>query len=179
MKSNIIKLLIIVLLTSFGLNLVLLYKLEVRASPAKDIIPVKSVTSFGPLKLGAISPVLPGHPTITPYKHVPDNAKFYVYVMQKDFGICAYAYCGMNGVIVECMDGWLSNIWEQDADMVGLDYNEVKQGKTSLVLVANKDSRLIGIYPNHDVRDLPAILRTHRNLSDTTDECLYAHMSNF
>ena len=179
-------LLILLLFISIGFNVFLFRELQhlqltqpyLRNETENDDKQIESVSQFGPIKTGDISPVLPGHPTILPYGNVYENMKFYAYVMQKDFGICAYSDCGMSGVLVACMDGWLSNIWEQDASLVGLDYADVKSGKSSLVLIANKDSKLIGIYPNATVKDLPKILRGYPQLTDNMNECYQAHMPN-
>jgi hypothetical protein len=43
----------------------------------------------------------------------------------------------------------------------GLDEVEVKSGRQSLVVVANRAKRIIGIYPNSGMRELYSILQSH------------------
>lgn len=104
------------------------------------------------------------------------GSKFYVYLVQKDIGWCVVGNCGMSGALVECMGGWFaSEIVIPSDEGFGLTREEVDAGK-SIVVVANKDQKIVGIYPNYTIQQVPYILRNHRNLSDKFDFCYKTQM---
>lgn len=122
------------------------------------------VTEFGPLKLGERAPMGPGDGTFYPYRWIP-KSKFYMYVVQKDLRDCIFDDCHPYGKFIEQNGGWLEGIsikQPDTADMFGLERDEVLEGKSSIVVVADGNSRLIGIYPNKTVNDLSLILRRLR-----------------
>ena len=123
--------------------------------------PVK-VAKFGPLRIGGPSPVQPGDPTAYPHKFTP-RAKFYVLVVAKGLPtMCTFEDCGPEGTLVESLGGWITGDDQNETiHLVGLDQTEVKQGRQSLVVIAGKSRRIIGIYPNSLARDLPFILKAH------------------
>ena len=117
----------------------------------------------------------PGDMAIEPYKQIPES-QFYVYAMQKDLPPCAYEDCGMSGALVACMGGWVSNAWKQDAPEFGLNELEVEAGKASVVIVADKDSKIVGIYPHRTTHNIPSILKNHPELSDALKGCYDYHV---
>jgi hypothetical protein len=121
-----------------------------------------SVAAFGPYRLGDPSPVRPGDPTAYPHKITP-KAKFYVLVVEKGIPtMCTFEDCGAEGAVVEAMGGWITGDDQlETVGNAGLDQVEVTSGRQSLVVVANRARRIIGIYPNSGMRDLYSILQRH------------------
>ena len=121
-----------------------------------------NVAKFGPLRIGGPSPVQPGDPTAYPHKFTP-RAKFYVLVVAKGLPtMCTFEDCGPEGTLVESLGGWITGDDQSETiHLAGLDETEVKKGRQSLVVIANKSRRIIGIYPNSLARDLPFILKAH------------------
>lgn len=121
-----------------------------------------SVTSFGPLQIGGPSPVQPGDPTAYPHKVTP-RAKFYVLVVAKGLPtMCTFEDCGSEGTLVESLGGWITGDAQNETiHLAGLDQTEVMQGRQSIIVVSDKSRRIVGIYPNYLMRDLPFILKAH------------------
>jgi hypothetical protein len=120
------------------------------------------VVSFGPLRLGGSSPIQPGDPTAYPHKVTP-RAKFYVLVVAKGLPtMCTFEDCGTEGYLVESLGGWITGDTQGETiALVGLDEVEVKRGRQSIVVISDSSTRIVGIYPNYRMRDLPSILRSH------------------
>jgi len=127
----------------------------------------RGVSEFGPLKLGYTAPFGPGDPTAHPYKTVPVS-KFYVFVVaSKVPTMCTFEECGVGGDVVERMGGWITGDEQaESALMVGLSESKVRQGEQSIIVVADKNSRIIGIYPNRTMNDLLAILKLHPEIGE-------------
>jgi hypothetical protein len=125
------------------------------------------VVELGSLKLGELAPYKPGDPTAGPFVKIP-LSKFYIYVVEKKLPtMCVFEDCGLHGEIVECLGGWLSGSAQgEDIEAFGLDENLVSQGKSSVVVVANQDSKIVGIYPNYTMQNIPEILKRHVDLID-------------
>lgn len=125
------------------------------------------VTEFGPLKVGKRAPFGPGDPTSHPYKFIPVS-NFYIYVVARKLStMCVFDDCGVNGDVVERMGGWLTGDEQaESAEMVGLDQSKVLSGEDSMIVVADKNVRIIGIYPNHKMIDLLTILKRHPELGE-------------
>lgn len=122
------------------------------------------VRTFGQLKLGGENPGGLGSYTFAPERHIPVS-KFYITVVQKDFS-CVFLYCAPEGDKIQSAGGWLQG---EDTDqptirdIFGLEENpEV----ASIVVVADHNDKMVGIYPNKNVRDLSSILETHSRLID-------------
>lgn len=118
-----------------------------------------SVNSFGPLKIGGVSPIQPGDPTAYPHKVTP-RAKFYVLIVERGLPtMCTFDDCGPEGALVAQLGGWVTGDAQNETiHLAGLDQTEVKAGRQSIVVVSDKTTRIVGIYPNSRMRDLPAIL---------------------
>lgn len=132
-----------------------------------------SVKSFGPLRIGDEVPVVGEY--IPEYKSFYNlKYKFYIYAMEKHMSFCALGDCGMSGVLVDCLGGWLSGegiSGDGGATDYGLSEKDVDAGKSSMIIVADKNKKIVGIYPNYRIRNIPYILKNHRNLSDGFDFC--------
>ena len=123
------------------------------------------VKEFGPLKLGGKSLIKPGDNTEHPYKITP-RANFYVYVVAKSVPpMCAYHDCGIEGIIVKYVGGWITGgAQADDAYDVGLDDVEVANGKYAMTVIADKTLKIVGIYPGCNMRSLPRVLERHHDL---------------
>lgn len=120
------------------------------------------VSSFGPLQIGGPSPVRPGDPTAYPHRITP-RAKFYVLVVAKGLPtMCTFEDCGPEGELVEALGGWITGDAQNETiQLAGLEQTEVKQGRQSLVVISDRSRRIVGIYPNSLMSDLPSILEAH------------------
>lgn len=104
------------------------------------------------------------------------GSKFYVYLVQKGVDWCVAENCGMSGALVACMGGWFAGeSTELSSSEYGLTKDEVEAGK-SIIVVADKDQNIVGIYPNYTIQQVPYILRNHRNLSDKFNACYKTQM---
>lgn len=135
----------------------------------------RSSRSFGPLTLGGPTVLKIGDGASAPYYSIWES-RFYVYVIQKDMDYCAFENCGAGGLLVRCMEGWISADVAAAADEYGLKESDVRSGKASMVVVADKDQKIVGIYPNRTIQNVPYILKNHRNLSDRFDLCYNLEM---
>ena len=124
--------------------------------------PPAGVTKFGPLKVGGPSPVQPGDPTAYPHRVTP-SAKFYVLVVAKGLPtMCTFEDCGPEGELVEALGGWITGDTQNETiHLAGLEQTEVKQGRQSIVIISDKEKKIVGIYLNSQMSDLPSILRLH------------------
>lgn len=121
-----------------------------------------SVSSFGTLQVGGPSPVRPGDPTAYPHRVTP-RAKFYVLVVAKGLPtMCTFEDCGPEGELVEALGGWITGDAQNETiHLAGLNQTEVKNGRQSLVVISDRTLRIVGIYPNSQMIDLPTILEAH------------------
>ena len=144
------------------------------------LISSRKITEYGPLKLGETAPFKPGDQTSYPYRTI-QQSRFYVYVVQKGLPTdCVFEECGMSGVLVDCMGGWLSGDEQAEtAERFGLDIEKVRAGKSSMVVVADKDSKIVGMYPNRTTHNLPTILQKHPELSDSLETCFDFHLPHW
>ncbi|MGK5091668.1 hypothetical protein WDW89_06575 [Deltaproteobacteria bacterium TL4] len=123
------------------------------------------IKEFGSLKLGGPAPYKPGN-SVAYYSGKIPQAKFYIYVLEKDLlPACALDDCGDHGGIVECLGGWLSGSdTEQPMDMEA--FGLVEGDVDSIIVVADQNSKIVGIYPNYTMQNLPQILKRHIDLID-------------
>ena len=116
-----------------------------------------------------------GTPTVwaSPYRTVPESP-FYVYAIGNEH-MCIGSDCGIGGYFVECLHGWLSGekIITEEFDY-GLRDAGVDIEKLKIITIANKDAKIVGIYPGASIRNLPYIMQNHRNLvpNEVFKECL-------
>lgn len=142
------------------------------------VITSRPVTKFGPLKLGQQSPFGPGDGASFPYQVVPSST-FYIFSAYKGLPTdCVFEECGMSGLLVECVGGWLSGAGVPEyTDMLGLNEEAVARGD-SMVIVADKDLKIVGIYPGYTINNIPTILKKHKNLFEpkALEWCFDHHM---
>lgn len=99
---------------------------------------------------------------------------FYIYALG-DESLCLNSDCGIGGYFIQCLGGWLSG-YSYDVGDVG-DYgfrdSGIDIGKQTVITVADKDGKIVGIYPGARIVNLPYIMRNHKNLvpEDTFRGC--------
>jgi len=130
---------------------------------------LESVEEFGHLHIGGKAPQ---GVVLRPLVSHPD-AKFYVFFHRMGFGICNNIDCApLEGRVIQCMEGWLAGDDQpESSDDVGLLSEDVKNGMASLVVISDKDSRIIGIYPNHTEADIIPILTQFPEYKESLVEC--------
>lgn len=133
----------------------------------------ENVDEFGPLHIGGTAPN--GFGQIAPFegREIP-KLNFYVYVHRRGLSLCEYDGCSVvEGKVIACMGGWLSGDGRTEvSDLVGLDSSEVAQGRASIVVISDGDSKIIGIYPNHTEGDILPILSQFPEYGGTLNECI-------
>ncbi|OGH88790.1 MAG: hypothetical protein A3J93_01730 [Candidatus Magasanikbacteria bacterium RIFOXYC2_FULL_42_28] len=101
-----------------------------------------------------------------PDDHVPISS-FYVRAFG-DESFCIGAMCGIGGYFIDCLGGWISAY--RQAQMldgnIDLSIADVASGKERVITIADANGKIVGIYPGSRVRNLPFILRNHRDLID-------------
>ena len=99
-----------------------------------------------------------------PYNRVFEESEFFVYSLG-DEAMCISDDCGMGGYFVGCLGGWISGYKDVgEVSDYGLRDAGVDIDKQKVITIADKDARIVGIYPGARIRNLPYILRKHRNL---------------
>lgn len=123
------------------------------------------VKQYKTITLGMQAAQGAGTPTVwaPPFETVPESL-FYVYAIG-DEHMCIGSDCGMGGHFVECIGGWLAGekIITEEFDYglrdIGVDVKNLR-----IITIADKDAKIIGIYPGARIKNLPYIMRNHRNL---------------
>ena len=98
-----------------------------------------------------------------PEDKVPES-DFYVYSLG-DEGMCIGASCGIGGYFVECIGGYLAGekVRTEEFDYGLLDAG-VPREDIKIITIADKEGKVVGIYPGARIRNLPYIMRNHRDL---------------
>ncbi len=126
-----------------------------------------SVNQYKGITLGMDAPEKGDDHTVwaPPDDSVP-TSDFYVYALG-DESLCIGGMCGIGGYFVDCLGGWISGERQlaSEEDYYGLDSGNVMEGKERVITVANADGKVVGIYPGAYIRNLPYILRNHRDLA--------------
>lgn len=133
-----------------------------------------SVKQYKTIVLGMRAAQGAGDQTVwaPPYRTVPAS-DFYVYSIG-DEHMCIGSDCGIGGYFVECLGGWLTGekIITDEFDY-GLSDAGVNMEKFKIITIADKNAKITGIYPGASIRNLPYILRNHRDLApdDVFENC--------
>ena len=99
-----------------------------------------------------------------PYNRVPEESVFFVYSLG-DENMCIRSDCGIGGYFVECLGGWISGYRDfGEVSDYGLRDVGVDIDKQKVITIADKNAKIVGIYPGASIRNLPYILRNHRDL---------------
>lgn len=92
------------------------------------------------------------------------KSDFYVYSIG-DEDMCIGSSCGIGGYFIECLGGYIAGekIRTEEFDYglrdIGEDINKLK-----IITIADKEGKIVGIYPGARIRNLPYIMRNHQNL---------------
>lgn len=121
------------------------------------------VREFGSLQLGGDVPLGPGDYTFAPEMQIPQS-KFYINIAQKGLW-CVFEECSPEGEKIAALGGWLQSEDTTDEpeimEIFGLDDNV---DITSIIVVGNREARIVGIYPGKRIEDLPSVLRMHQDI---------------
>ena len=101
------------------------------------------------------------------------ESKFYVYSLG-DETMCINSSCGAGAYFAECLGGWISGYKDiGDVADYGLREAGVDINKQKIITIADKDAKIVGIYPGAGIKNLPYIMRNHRDLvpKGTFDIC--------
>jgi hypothetical protein len=102
----------------------------------------KTITLGMPAAQGADTPTV----WAPPYDFVPESS-FYVYALG-DEPMCLGSDCGTGGHFVECLGGWLAGeIVRTEEFDYGLSEAGVDMSKQKIITIADKDAKIVGIYP--------------------------------
>jgi hypothetical protein len=102
------------------------------------------------------------------------ESDFYVYSLG-DETMCIESDCGIGGYFIECLGGWISGYKDiGDVDDYGLRDAGINIDKQKIITIADKNAKIVGIYPGASIRNLPYIMINHRNLvpDDVFNGCL-------
>lgn len=129
---------------------------------------INGVDKFGPFRLGGKIPLGPGDGTFAPFKEIPES-KFYIFIAKKNFW-CINEDCGPEGSLVKTMGGWLAGERINDGEtslIFGFDQEfGLRDKHQSVIVVGDQNEKIVGIYPDKDMKDLIVILKQHPNLAD-------------
>lgn len=123
-----------------------------------------NVKQYETIKLGMPAAEGAGTKTIwhPPFDIVPESL-FYVYVIN-DVPKCVGSTCDFGGKFIDCLGGWISayQIVTEEFDYGLRDAGA--EMKKSVITIADKNAKIVGIYPGARIRNLPYIMRNHHNL---------------
>jgi len=98
------------------------------------------------------------------YHNVPEESAFFVYSLG-DKTKCILSDCGIGGYFIECLSGWISGYKDiGEVSDYGLRDAGVDVKNLKIITIADKDAKIVGIYPGASIRNLPYIMQNHRNL---------------
>lgn len=101
-----------------------------------------------------------------PDDKVPES-DFYVYAFG-DESMCIGSSCGMGAYFIDCLGGWISGdgYGAGEVNDYGLRDAGIDIGDQTIITIADKEGKVVGIYPGARIRNLPYIMRNHRDLVD-------------
>jgi|SRR3989344_6054686 len=99
-----------------------------------------------------------------PDDKVPES-DFYVYSIG-DESMCIGSSCGIGAYFTDCLGGWISGYGygSGEVDDYGLRDAGVDIENLKIITIADKEGKVVGIYPGALIRNLPYIMRNHRDL---------------
>lgn len=119
-----------------------------------------------PLRIGDDIPLKPElYKPETP-KDVFITSKFYINIVEPNLD-CFLKYCNLQAAIINTMGGWIEA--EETGitidEIFGLDLEENKNIK-SVVIIGDRNGKIVGIYPNKGLKNVVAILKFYPELAD-------------
>ncbi len=140
----------------------LLNILKDNHSDLLDLKLLEGMAELGDLKIGE---KMPFEKKEIPY-YLPDDIKdpsfHFFFIRQKPTWGCGFYECGAALEIIPHNNGVFAEITEKESEIIekmGFSSSQVARGEMSAVVVAGKDFKVLGIYPNKDMRDMYFILR--------------------
>lgn len=135
----------------------------------------RGVKQYKTIELGMQAAEGAGTPTgWAPPDEIVPKSDFYVYALG-DEPMCLGSSCGMGGYFIECLGGWLSGYKKVTEEFdYGLSDIGINLEKQTIITIADQDAKIVGIYPEARIKNLPYIMRNHRNLfsEDSLKYCL-------
>lgn len=133
------------------------------------------VKQFETVKLGMDAAEKAGDSTVwaPPDDKVFEESEFFVYSLGNE-SMCTQSDCGMGGYFIECLGGWISGYKNIDnVDDYGLYDAGVNIDKQKIITIADKNAKIVGIYPGASIKNLPYIMRNHREIvsKEVFEEC--------
>jgi len=124
------------------------------------------VNQYKTIKIGMQAVESAGSHTIwaPPDDKVPES-DFYVYSIG-DESMCIGPSCGIGAYFVDCLRGWTSGYSHSEVDDYGLRDAGVDIENLKIITIADKEGKVVGIYPGARIRNLPYIMRNHKDLVD-------------
>lgn len=100
-----------------------------------------------------------------PPDDVVPESNFYVYALG-DESFCIGPSCGIGGYFVECLGGWISGYSHDVGDVTdyGLRDAGTDMDKLKIITIADREGKIVGIYPGARIVNLPYIMRNHQDL---------------
>jgi len=99
-----------------------------------------------------------------PYDKVFGESELFVYSLG-DNSMCIGSDCGIGGYFIECLGGWISGYKDMgEVADYGLRDAGVDIDKQKIITIADKSGKIVGIYPGASIKNLPYIMRNHKNL---------------
>ena len=124
------------------------------------------VKQYKTIKLGMETAEKAGDSTgwAPPDNRVQEGSDFYVYALG-DETMCIGSSCGVGGYFVECLNGWISGYKDiGDVDDYGLRDAGVNINEQKIITIADKNAKIVGIYPSARINNLPYIMQNHKDL---------------
>lgn len=137
---------------------------------------VHGVKQYKTIYLGMDAVEKPGSKTIwaPPYNFIPEDTSFVVYALN-DKNMCMESDCGMGGYFVDCLGGWITGYGTASGDVLdyGMEAAGINVSEEKYITIADKNGKVVGIYPGARIKNIPFIMRDHRNLVPTEiyDKC--------
>lgn len=126
------------------------------------------VKQYKTIKLGIQAAQTAGSLTYwAPPDNIVPNSNFYVYSLG-DESMCIGANCGIGGSFIDCLGGYLAGekVITEEFDY-GLRDAGVDMDKFKIITIADKEGKIVGIYPGARIRNLPYIMRNHPDLVES------------
>ena len=91
---------------------------------------------------------------------------FYI-IFTNEEGFCVFEDCIPEGKIIEAQGGWLQGQISKGQTEVQSDFGLDTNPKVkSVVVVGNKDAKIVGIYPNRGSKDILSIIQFYGDIID-------------
>ena len=103
------------------------------------------------------------------------KSDFYIYALG-DKDMCIGSNCGLEGYFIECLGGYLSGYKVKTEEFdYGLRDAGVDMEQQTIITIADKNAKIVGIYPGAHIKNLPHIMRNHHDLviENKFKKCLY------